>query len=63
MAFVAVDLNGDEWIYGNCPEKGVSSFDNDGGRSIPLPKGSIKKLIGRKLTFDDKPVELDKIKQ
>lgn len=26
--------------------------------SIELPKGSIKKLIGRELTWDDEPVEL-----
>lgn len=28
------------------------------GHSIELSKGSIKKLIGRELTWDDEPVEL-----
>ena len=30
-------------------------FDNP---TISLPKGSIEKLIGRKLTWEDEPVEL-----
>ena len=41
------------------------SWDGQGGRSelhhysdIELPKGSIKKLIGHELTWDDDPVEL-----
>lgn len=28
------------------------------GHSIELPKGNIEKIIGRKLTWDDNPVEL-----
>lgn len=32
----------------------VDSFDN----AVELPKGSIKKLIGRDLTWEDEPVEL-----
>lgn len=41
------------------------SFDRQGGAlefhhysDIGLPKGSIKKLIGRDLTWEDNPVEL-----
>ena len=31
---------------------------NSYGQSIVLPKGTIKKLIGRDLTYNDDPVEL-----
>ena len=30
----------------------------DGGRKLVLPEGSIEKLIGRKLTWEDEPVKL-----
>lgn len=36
-------------------------FDSDGNKLdyiVILPKGSIKKLIGRELTWEDEPVEL-----
>lgn len=36
-------------------------FDSDGNKLdylVVLPKGSIKKLIGRDLTWEDEPVEL-----
>lgn len=33
----------------------------DGGDYFILPKGSIKKLIGRDLTWEDEPVNLDNI--
>ena len=56
MALVAVDKIGDELISRTEPFRvgdyciGYSIFH--------LPKGSIKKLIGRDLSFSDKPVEL-----
>lgn len=28
------------------------------GQELPLPKGTIKKLIGRELTYKDEPVEI-----
>lgn len=28
------------------------------GLELPLPKGTIKKLIGRELTYEDEPVEI-----
>ena len=42
----------DVWlsIY-NDPDEGYTDI------SIQLPKGTIKKLIGRELTWNDKPVE------
>lgn len=36
-------------------------YDPDGNKidfTVPLPEGSIKKLIGRDLTWEDEPVEL-----
>ena len=65
MAWVAVDKNGYEGIFANCPirrdgqwwdlvEEDNYSYDTE----LFLPKGSIKKLIGRDLTWEDNPVEL-----
>ena len=58
MAFVAVDDDGSEWIYKHKPFR----YDNQGvWSSVPsvrLPSGSIRKLIGRELTWKDEPVEL-----
>jgi hypothetical protein len=56
MAWVVVDKIGEELISGSEPFRvgdywiGYSIFH--------LPKGSIKKLIGRDLSYDDEPVEL-----
>ena len=71
MAWVAVHKNGKEGIFSHKPTRGedpsfwydeVEVYDSDEGlfcdTEIPLPKGSIKKLIGRKLTWNDEPVEL-----
>ena len=45
--------NTDFWAYiYNDPDEGYADI------AIELPKGSIKKLIGRELTWDDEPVEL-----
>ena len=30
----------------------------DDNNRVELPKGTIKKLIGRELTWDDEPIEL-----
>lgn len=58
MAWLAVDgKNNTEWVYDYKPER-ASEFWYDIGNFIKLPKGSIKKLIGRDLTWDDEPVEL-----
>ena len=62
MAWVAVDKNGEEWIYEVKPIKSIHEFWAIGSGEcrdcIELPKGSIKKLIGRELTFEDCQVEL-----
>lgn len=67
MAWVAVHKNGKEGIFSHKPTRGEELdfwYDEveDGGAiydtEIPLPKGSIKKLIGRDLNWNDEPVEL-----
>lgn len=66
MAWVAVDYNGDEYIYDNKPEKsGYLTYNPPEdiygefiGSMIELTKGTIKKLIGRDLTWEDEPVEI-----
>lgn len=57
MAWVAVDGNGIENIYKSEPYR---AYDHwwDVDAEISLPKGIIKKLIGRDLTWEDNPVEL-----
>ena len=64
MAWVAVEPNGDEYIFSEKPERKyffhMSSTWSlyDIGDSIELPKYSIEKLIGRPLTWEDEPVEI-----
>lgn len=91
MAWVAVDKDGTEKIFSNCPIRrcsliymafglitslkvknaytknqrnkwsacwSTSAFDPLPEGCIILPKGTIEKLIGRKLTWKDEPVEL-----
>ena len=63
MAYVAVDKNEEEWIYSykpvRCHEyKRWQPEMQYGYHSIELPKGTIEKLIGKKLTWEDEPVEL-----
>lgn len=58
MAWVATDWNGEEWVYGAMPVRGDTAWYTDTGDYVELPKGSIKKLIDRDLTWQDEPVEL-----
>lgn len=72
MAWLAVDKENHEYIFQNYPKRnGASWFDAiftiDSNLEfgiipyyldIELPKGSIKKLIGRELSWEDEPVEI-----
>ena len=67
MAWVAVDENGTETIYDVKPLRGTNKIKKNqkmwvvphiGSHYIFLPKGSIKKLIGKDLTWKDEPVEI-----
>lgn len=60
MAWVCVNSCGTELIFETEPHKVAYSWrDNEGScRCIALPKGSIKKLIGKELSWEDDCVEL-----
>lgn len=61
MAWAAVDRNGEEVMFNLHPTREEGYFwytHSDPYGRIFLPKGSIKKLIGRDLTWEDKPFEL-----
>lgn len=67
MAWVAVDKNGEEAIYSTKPIRGTNEIKRNtemwvlpsiGEHYICLPKGSIKKLIGKDLTWNDEPVKI-----
>jgi len=58
MAWVATDQNGEEWIYAEIPVRGDTVWYSSVGNYIELSKGSIRKLIGKDLTWQDEPVEL-----
>ena len=69
MAWVAVDKDNTEVIFAHYPKRANESgyaFGKeklklmwlDGGDFVILPSGSIQKLIGRKLTWSNEPVEL-----
>ena len=74
MAWLAVDIDGCEWIFQNKPKQfdGLwedaiyESFDGQGGKpvfhhysDIMLPKGTIEKIVGRKISCIESPVELE----
>ena len=65
MAWVAVDKDGTECVYSGVPSRNNrigywETYTQDVVELsyIQLPQGTIKKLIGRELTWDDEPVEL-----
>ena len=61
MAWVAVNKNNRECIYEKKPKRcycSIWALDSLLGSVVELPKGSIKKLIGRELSWKDEPVEL-----
>lgn len=62
--YVAVDKGGSEWIYDSKPYKGDTAWSNgaNAGGYVPLPRGAIELLIGKKLTWKDKPVKLSLVK-
>lgn len=74
MAWVAVNKDGTEYIFNNKPHRSIyeNVFQIDDNDIVTyewtddkycgwvnLPKGSIEKLIGRNLTWEDEPVELE----
>jgi len=53
LAWLVVDKNGGEWVYPVLPVRTDRGWDEY--TSVELPRGSIEKLIGKKLTWRDKP--------
>ncbi|MDE7431493.1 MAG: hypothetical protein K2N34_06235 [Lachnospiraceae bacterium] len=66
MAYLAVDADGTEWIFdkkkptrNDYPEFWLAGrFNGASDYYVQLPHGSIAKLIGRELTWNDEPVEI-----
>lgn len=61
MAWVAVNEDGSELMLATPPDKlDLKNYKQwvCFGNRIFLPQGSIEKLIGRSLTWNDNPVEL-----
>ena len=65
MAWIEDNRNGEEYIYEAMPERfycvlapTFCEYENRVYDYVELPKGSIKKLIGRELSWNDEPVEL-----
>lgn len=65
MAYVVVDNDNEEYIFSHKPERDIEigwwvcSHKIKAYRmNVKLPKGTVEKLIGKKLTWEDEPVEL-----
>ena len=64
MAWLAVDADGGEFIFQYEPYRFWDDNLREWNRTdvcnpcIKLPSGSIEKLIGRPLTWEDEPVKL-----
>lgn len=62
MAWVAVNKDSTEYIFQNKPERGEANWQDlvydTFYTDILLPYGSIKRLIGRDLTWEDEPIEI-----
>lgn len=59
MAWLVKDgIDNSEWIFDYKPDR-ASDFWYSPGDCVELPKGSIKKLIGKELNWNDEPVELE----
>lgn len=61
MAWVAVNKDGSEYIFHDKPERLSVNWQDlmyDLYTDIRIPRGSIKKLIGKDLAWKDDPVEL-----
>ena len=65
MAYLCVDKRG-EFIADECPERDFyewkewrDEFYGESCTLIPLPKGTIKKLIGKEMSWVDEPICLE----
>lgn len=59
MAFVVVNKNGEEWVFEDRPYSINGYWETTGIlKANRIPKGSIRKLIGKDMSFKDVPIEL-----
>lgn len=64
MAYLCVDRSG-EYIANNKPIRDtfwkdwIDEFYGEYCILIPIPKGTIKKLIGKEMTWEDEPICLE----
>lgn len=60
MAYLACDKDGTECVFNALPKRDESEWTIDMFEEscIILPHGTIAKLIGRELTWEDEPYEL-----
>ena len=64
MVYLCVDKSG-EYIANNKPTRnfyeweGWENTDGDSCTLIPIPKGTIKKLIGKEMNWVDEPICLE----
>ena len=66
MAWLAVNKDGREIIFESMPERCDGEYwtvfpsilSDDVIDRVTLPQGSIEKLIGRELVWEDEPVEI-----
>lgn len=63
--WIAVDKNGDIWLYSKKPAR-LQSLDNNSNTWAVMPddaciqtsKEVMLKLVGKELTWNDKPIEI-----
>ena len=55
----AVDENDEEFVYDGLPFREANFWDNNVYRWVLLPKGTIEKILGKKITWSDEPVEVE----
>ena len=68
--WMAVDKDGTERVCDVKPDRacyapiweGIDPYNGDDRDCIAMPTGSIERLLGRKLTWDDEPVEITNLK-
>lgn len=60
MAWLAVDITGEESIFSGKPYYDVYTHRYGSSRyvRIKLPRGTIAKILGRELKWSDDPVEI-----
>lgn len=59
MAYFVVNRDKSEWVFEMRPKKDVAQgvwYVEEGIHFVELPEGSIKRLTGRSLTFEDEIV-------